>query len=95
MATAPIGFSRVLQGTERPGHGPVHRAMHEAWNPIPADPENPSKLFVGLTLPEAESSFHNFQNSAQEFKDFPCLGYRPIVDGEAQDYVWFTYKHVR
>lgn len=95
MATAPIGFSRVLPGTESSGHGPVHRAMHAARNPIPPDPNNPDNPFVGLALPEAENSFRNFQRSCEQFKSLPCLGYRPIVDGEAQDYIWFTYEQVR
>lgn len=95
MATAPVGFSRVLPGTERPGHGPVHRSMHQTRHPIPPNSENPDNPFVGLTLPEAESSFHNFQSSCEKFKSFPCLGYRSIVDGEAQEYSWFTYEQVR
>ncbi|GAB9469090.1 Long-chain-fatty-acid-coa ligase [Globisporangium polare] len=94
MATAPVGFSRVLPGTERPGHGPVHRSMHQTRHPIPPNSENPDNPFVGLTLPEAESSFHNFQSSCEKFKSFPCLGYRSIVDGEAQEYSWFTYEQI-
>lgn len=95
MTTAPIGYSRVLPGTERPGHGSIHRSLHSARNPIPSDPSNREDPFVGLAQPEAESSFHSFQRSCQQHHDLPCLGHRPIVNGEAQAYAWFTYGQVR
>uniref|UniRef100_K3WUV8 AMP-dependent synthetase/ligase domain-containing protein n=1 Tax=Globisporangium ultimum (strain ATCC 200006 / CBS 805.95 / DAOM BR144) TaxID=431595 RepID=K3WUV8_GLOUD len=94
MTTAPIGCSRVLPGTERPGHGAIHRSIHSARNPIPPDPANPENPFVGLAMPEVESLFHSFQVTCQQHADLPCLGTRPIVNGEAQAYVWVTYAQV-
>ncbi|KAF1334298.1 Long-chain-fatty-acid-coa ligase, partial [Globisporangium splendens] len=94
MTTAPIGYSRILPGTERPGHGAIHRSIYSPRNPIPPDPANPENPFVGLAMPEAESSFHSFQVTCQQHADLPCFGTRPIVNGEAQAYVWVTYAQV-
>lgn len=94
MATAPLAFSRVVPGTEREGHGSVHRSLFPAKNPVLEDPSNPDNPLVGLTQPLCESSFHNFQTASETFRDLPCLGRRPIENGDAQNYVWLTYGEV-
>jgi long-chain acyl-CoA synthetase len=35
-----------------------------------------------------------FQSSVKKYSNEKCLGYRPIVDGVAGDYVWFTYAEI-
>ncbi|TYZ59853.1 hypothetical protein PybrP1_005795 [[Pythium] brassicae (nom. inval.)] len=94
MTTAPLAFSRVLPGAEREGHGPVHRSLCPTRVPIPEDPSNPADPLAGLTQALCESSFHNFNAASEQFKDLPCLGRRPIENGEAKDYVWLTYGEV-
>jgi len=42
----------------------------------------------------ATTLYELFQNSAKKFATEKCLGYRPIVDGVAGDYKWFTYAEV-
>lgn len=35
-----------------------------------------------------------FKESCEKFKHRPCLGFRPIVNGEAKPYEWMTYAEV-
>lgn len=93
--TAPLGFAKVLHGTERPDHGPIYRSILEPQLPVPPDADNPENPLVGLTQPLAKSIHHAFQQCVAEFADMPCFGWRPIVDGEAQAFEWLTYSQVR
>ncbi|TMW62913.1 hypothetical protein Poli38472_005531 [Pythium oligandrum] len=89
-AVQAVGYSTTLPGTERPGHGAIHRSVIPSQNPI-TDTVNP---FCGLAKPHCESVYHNFLQSTKEFADHPCLGVQPIVAGEARPFEWLTYDQV-
>jgi long-chain acyl-CoA synthetase len=91
---AAVAYSAVLAGTERPGHGAIHRATMASANPIVPDPTNPHNPYVGLTRPHAESIYHSFQQAARTFHNQPCLGVQPIIAGEPRDFEWLTYEQV-
>lgn len=93
--TAPLGFAKVLHGTEKPGHGPIYRSILEPKLVVPPDTDNPGNHLVGLTLPQADTIHHAFQQSVLDFAELPCFGWRPIVNGEAQAFEWLTYSQVR
>jgi long-chain acyl-CoA synthetase len=91
---APLGFSKVLLGTETETTGPIYRSLAPPRDAVLQDPANPDDPFVGLTRPDAPSLYHNFIRTAQTKASLPCLGVQPMVDGVAQPYAWVTYEQV-
>lgn len=47
------------------------------------------------TLDGVSTLYDLFERSVAKFPDSKCLGWRPIKDGKAQDYVYITYKQVQ
>ncbi|RLN82902.1 hypothetical protein BBJ28_00000866 [Nothophytophthora sp. Chile5] len=90
----PLGYSKVLPGTETATTGPIHRSLDTARDAILQDPADPDSPFVGLTRPEAPSIYHNFERSVLAYGPLPCFGVQPMVDGKAQPFTWLTYEQV-
>ncbi|EGZ17148.1 hypothetical protein PHYSODRAFT_314611 [Phytophthora sojae] len=90
----PLGYSKVLQGTETDAAGPIYRSLAQPRDAILQDPANPDDPFVGLTRPEAPSLYHNFIRTAESYPALQCLGVQPLVDGVAQPFTWLTYEQV-
>ena len=44
------------------------------------------------TMEGATTLYEVFENSVKTFGDNQCLGFRPMVDGKAGPYQWWTYK---
>lgn len=40
----------------------------------------------------ASTLYEVFENSVKTFGDKQCLGFRPMLDGKAGPYQWWTYK---
>jgi long-chain acyl-CoA synthetase len=47
------------------------------------------------TLGGVSTLYDLFERSVAKYPDSKCLGWRPIKDGKAQDYVYITYKQVQ
>ena len=47
------------------------------------------------TLNGVSTLYDLFEQSVSKYPDNKCLGWRPIIDGKAQDYVYITYKQVQ
>ena len=47
------------------------------------------------TLNGVTTLYDLFEQSVSKYPDNKCLGWRPIKDGKAQDYVYITYKQVQ
>mmetsp|Transcript_33009 Transcript_33009/g.43448 ORF Transcript_33009/g.43448 Transcript_33009/m.43448 type:complete len:776 (-) Transcript_33009:356-2683(-) len=77
-------FSVTVPGTEKQGHGPIHRSVNAPQGIVPLIPGQP----------ETTTLFHNFQHSVKNYNRMPCLGFRPIVDGKAGPYQWYNYAKV-
>ncbi|KAF4042744.1 AMP-binding enzyme [Phytophthora infestans] len=90
----PLGYSKVLLGTETAATGPIYRSLADARDPVLQDPANPDDPFVGLTRPEGPSLYHNFIRTAQTNGSLPCMGVQPLVDGAVQPFTWLTYEQV-
>ncbi|KAL4157966.1 hypothetical protein PRNP1_003747 [Phytophthora ramorum] len=90
----PLGYSKVLLGTETAITGPIYRSLAAPRDAVLQDPANPDDPFVGLTRPEAPSLYHSFVRTAQAKGSLPCLGVQPIVDDVAQPFEWLTYEQV-
>ncbi|GMF09176.1 unnamed protein product [Phytophthora lilii] len=90
----PLGYSKVLVGTETATTGPIYRSLTPAQDAVLQDPANPDDPFLGLTRPEAPSLYHNLILTVQKDPALPCLGIQPIVDGVVQPFEWLTYEQV-
>ncbi|OWZ23793.1 Long-chain-fatty-acid-CoA ligase [Phytophthora megakarya] len=90
----PLGYSKVLLGTETASTGPIYRSIAPPRDAALQNPANPDDPFVGLTRPEAPSLYHSFIRTVQTNGSLPCLGIQPIIDGVAQPYTWITYEQV-
>ena len=44
------------------------------------------------TMEGATTLYEVFENSVKTYSDKQCLGFRPMVDGKAGPYQWWTYK---
>mmetsp|Transcript_22299 Transcript_22299/g.48717 ORF Transcript_22299/g.48717 Transcript_22299/m.48717 type:complete len:658 (+) Transcript_22299:118-2091(+) len=75
---AEVEPPRPAQG-DRPAAGPVYRVEFAKDGP----PELPVKTLREL-----------FEKSAEKFPNRPCLGSRPIVNGQAQPFQFMTYNEV-
>lgn len=76
-----------VYSVEVPGTGDADSTPHRRHVKFPDALE--TTCYEGmLTL------YDSFQRGMSESGDGPCLGYRPVVDGVAGDYEWFTYKEI-
>ncbi|KAI9217240.1 hypothetical protein BC828DRAFT_361263, partial [Blastocladiella britannica] len=66
-----------------PGSGVPRRAAFMGDRPLTGLPEN------------VNSGWDFFTRTCDSYPEYEYLGYRPIVDGVAQAYVWETYAQVR
>ncbi|ETI45168.1 hypothetical protein F443_10149 [Phytophthora nicotianae P1569] len=90
----PLGYSKVLLGTETATTGPIHRSLAAPRDAVLQDPPNPDDPYVGLTRPEEPSLYHSFIRTVQSKGSLPCLGIQPFVNGVAHPYTWLTYEQV-
>ncbi|KAG1704307.1 hypothetical protein DVH05_006315 [Phytophthora capsici] len=90
----PLGYSKVLLGTETVSTGPIYRSLAAPRSAVLQDPANPDDPHVGLTRPDAPSLYHSFFRTVQTNGSLPCLGVRPLVEGVAQPFTWFTYEQI-
>ncbi|KAG7388802.1 hypothetical protein PHYPSEUDO_011821 [Phytophthora pseudosyringae] len=90
----PLGYSKVLLGTETATTGPIYRSLAAPLDAVLQDPANPDDPFVGLTRPEVPSLYHSFIRTVQTKGSLPCLGVQPLVDNVAQPFAWLTYDQV-
>ncbi len=82
-AIPPSVFSVIIEGTDSPGSGPIHR-----------NPDAVEQLIVFPAEGGLETLYDSFQAGVLKSGDGPCLGHRPVVDGVAGDYVWQSYVQV-
>ncbi|KAK8803494.1 hypothetical protein WA158_001188 [Blastocystis sp. Blastoise] len=52
----------------------------------------PNHVNVSKYYPEVETCYDCFQRGKRLSPNGPCYGYRPVVDGVAQDYKWETFN---
>ncbi|CCH44557.1 Long chain fatty acyl-CoA synthetase [Wickerhamomyces ciferrii] len=75
--------SVAIPGTQEAGFSPIYRN------------EASTDELINLVHPKLQTFHDFFQHSLNLYGDEYCYGYRPIVDGEAQDYFhYLTYKEV-
>ncbi|KAK8799504.1 hypothetical protein WA158_006053 [Blastocystis sp. Blastoise] len=81
----PVYYTKCLEGSESPeiGLGPIYRSN------VPAENLEDAKEY-GFT-----SLYDQFLKTTEKFLERECLGYRPMKDGVAQDFTFYTYQEVR
>ena len=42
--------------------------------------------------PQVRTLYESFESAVHQFGGRKCLGWRPIRDGKAGDFEWYTYK---
>jgi hypothetical protein len=73
-------FTQEVDGPEVPGEGKARRMVG-------------IKELAGL--PDEVLTLHgNLQRACDRAGNKPYLGYRPVVDGKVQPFVWSTYNEI-